>query len=59
MAMTRAKTVIFSITRICAADCPFSSPDVCHDQTDPLSSRVAGGPDSFSEVGLAHSEPAG
>jgi hypothetical protein len=57
--MTRAKTVIFSITRICAADCPFSSPDVCHDQTDPLSSRVAGGPDSFSEVGLAHSEPAG
>jgi hypothetical protein len=40
--MTTVKAMVFSILRICAPASPFSSPEVCHNQTDPLPGRAVG-----------------
>jgi hypothetical protein len=36
MGMTIAKTVVFSILPICARNRSDATPEVCHNQTDPL-----------------------
>jgi hypothetical protein len=41
MTATTAKAMIFSIPRICSRVRPFSSPEICHNQTYPAGRMVA------------------